>query len=141
MYTTDSHGLLWHLQETSGDRPRRPRGRLGPRARRIFALADDGREVIAIPSIVLVELVYLSERGVIPAALIDRLLADLARGPENYRVVPLDLDVVEQIRDIPATLIPDMPDRIIAATARATRSKLLSRDAAFRRTPGVEAVW
>jgi predicted nucleic acid-binding protein len=141
MYTTDSHGLLWHLQETSGDRPRRSKGRLGPRARRIFALADEGREVIAIPSIVLVELVYLSERGVIPAALIGRLLADLARGPDNYRVIPLDLEVVEQLRAVPATIIPEMPDRIIAATAKATRSKLLSRDAVFRGTPGVEVVW
>ncbi|MDQ7839578.1 MAG: PIN domain-containing protein [bacterium] len=141
MYTTDSHGLIWHLQEASGERPKRPKGRLGPRARRIFTLADDGREVIAIPSIVLVELVYLSERGVIPAALIGRLLADLAKGPENYRVIPLDLEVVDQLRSIPATIIPDMPDRIIAATAKATRSKLLSRDAVFRRTPDVDVVW
>jgi predicted nucleic acid-binding protein len=141
MYTTDSHGLIWHLQETSGERLKRPEGRLGPRARRIFVLADEGREVIAIPSIVLVELVYLSERGVIPAALIGRLLADLAKGPENYRVIPLDLEVVDQLRSIPATIIPDMPDRIIAATAKATRSKLLSRDAVFRRTPDVEVVW
>ncbi|MGQ0571345.1 MAG: type II toxin-antitoxin system VapC family toxin [Armatimonadota bacterium] len=116
-------------------------GRLSPRARRIFLLADEGREIIAIPSIVLVELIYLSERGIIPAALIDRLLAGLAGSPENYRVVPLDLDVVHHLRAIPVRSIPDMPDRIIAATAKATNSRLLSRDPALWRIHGLEVVW
>lgn len=141
MYTTDTHGLVWHLQETSEERPRRHPRKLSLRARRVFVSADEGRETILIPAIVLVELVYMSERGTIPAALVDRLLADLSREPENYRVVPLDLGVVHHLRDIPAAAIPDMPDRIIAATARATRSRLLSRDESIGEAAGVEVVW
>lgn len=34
-----------------------------------------------------------------------------------------------------------MPDRIIAATAKATNSRLLSRDAALGRIHGLEVVW
>lgn len=141
MFVTDTHPLAWHLQELSAPGSRRARRGLSPRARRIFAATDEGREVILIPGIVLVELVYLSERGTIPALLVDRLLADLARSPENYHVAPLDLNVVSHLRDIPASAVPEMPDRIIAATARATRSRLISRDESVGRASRVEVVW
>lgn len=139
MYTADTHALLWHLQEMLALGRRRARG-LSGRARRIFAAADDGREVVLIPSIVLAELTYLSERGVVPPALLDRLLADLARTPDNYRMIPLDLTVVTHLRDIPPSDVPEMPDRIIAATAKATGTKLLSRDTSLG-TAGVRVVW
>lgn len=139
MYTADTHALLWHFQEVLALGRRRARG-LSGRARRIFAAADDGREVVLIPSIVLVELTYLSERGVVPPALLDRLLADLARTPDNYRMIPLDLTVVTHLRDIPPSDVPEMPDRIIAATAKATGTKLLSRDTSLG-TAGVRVVW
>ena len=141
MYTADTHALLWHLQERFAPRSRR-RGRgLSQRARRIFAAADAGRETVLIPTIVLVELVYLSEHGIIPGLLVDDLLSDLGRGAENYRVAPLDLEVVNRLRDVPATSVPELPDRIIAATAKATRSRLLSRDEALGKAVGVQVVW
>ncbi|MDR7485203.1 MAG: hypothetical protein QN187_07710 [Armatimonadota bacterium] len=89
MYTTGTRGLLWRVQEASG---RPSREKLIPPARRIFAAADDGRAVILIPTIVLVGWVFLSEGGIIPGALIDRLLADLGRPLENSRVAPVDLE-------------------------------------------------
>ena len=141
MYTTDTHGLLWHLQQTSPPRSQRRTRGLSPRVRRIFFAADQGREVILIPSIVLVEVVYLSERGTIASALVDRLLTDLAHEPENYRVVPLDLRVVNHLRDISPATVPEMPDRIIAATAKATGSRLLSRDETLGKAAGVQVVW
>lgn len=139
MYAIDTHALLWHLQEVSAARSRRARG-LSPRARRIFAAADQGQEIILIPSIVLVELIYLSERGVVPAALVDRLLGDLARAPENYRLAALDLETITHLRDIPATTVPEMPDRIIAATAKAKGVPLLTRDESIS-AADVRVVW
>lgn len=141
MYSTDTHGLLWHLQEVSAGKKLRRRGGLSPRARRIFSAADRGLETILIPSIVLVELVYMSERGRIPSILVAQLLADLATGPENYRMVPLDLDIVTHLRDISVVEVPEMPDRIIAATAKATKSGLVTRDESLARAAGVSVVW
>lgn len=140
MYTADSHGLLWHLQELAAGKPVRRRG-LSPRARRIFQGADRGVERILIPSIVLVELIYMSERGRIPLALVDRLLEDLAAGPENYRVVALDLEIATHFRDVSGAEVPEMPDRIIAATARATKTRLITRDESLARAAGVSVVW
>ncbi len=140
MYVTDTHPLVWHLQEISADQSRRRRG-LSPRARRIFSGADGGLEAILIPSIVLVETVYLSERGLVSVALVDRLLTHLAGPSENYRVAPLDLEVVAYLRDISPSVVPDMPDRIIAATARAKKTRLITRDESLARAAGVSVVW
>ncbi len=73
--------------------------------------------------------------------MVDRLVADLARSPDNYRVIPLDLSVVSHLRDITAAAVPEMPDRTIAATARASRSRPISRDESLGGAAGVEGLW
>src|SRR2546428_4948766 len=99
VYTADARELPWHLQERFAPRSRR-RGRgLSQRARRVFPAADAGRETVLIPTIVLVELVYLSERGIISGLLVDGLLSDLGRGAQNHRAAPLGLEVVKRLRD------------------------------------------
>lgn len=139
MYTTDTHGLLWHLQEVAARKALR-RG-LSPRARKIFQQADGGQETILIPSIVLIELVYMSERWRIPPALVDRLFENLAIGPENYQVIALDLEIATHFRDVSAAEVPEMPDRIIATTARAQKTRLITRDESLARAAGVSVVW
>jgi len=113
---------------------------LSVRARRVFTAADEGRETVLIPSIVLVEIIYLGERDIVPQTLVNDLLSGIRQGPENYRIIPLDLNIIRHLREIPSTAVPEMPDRIIAATARATRSRLLSKDSAITRA-GIDVVW
>ena len=52
-YVTDTHALVWHLQSNP---------HLSETARGIFRDADTGNNQILVPSIVLVEMVYLAER-------------------------------------------------------------------------------
>ncbi|MDR7419823.1 MAG: hypothetical protein QN178_13050 [Armatimonadota bacterium] len=42
---------------------------------------------------------------------------------------------------IPTTTVAELPDRIIVATAPATKSRLLTKDAALGRVPGLVVVW
>jgi len=141
VYVTDTHGLAWRLLEVSDAVGKRRLRGFSPRARRIFSAADEGRETILIPSIVIVEMVYMNERGIIPRALLDRILADLSGGPENYRVVPLDLEVIRHSWDISPAVVHEMPDRIIAAPAKALGAKLLSKEEALGKAAGVQVVW
>jgi PIN domain nuclease of toxin-antitoxin system len=106
-YVTDTHFLIWHLQ----DNPR-----LSHRGRSIFLQADEGKAIVAIPTIVLVEMVYLADKKRIANPLVEKAL-DLHRVGGNYQVIPLNLAVVEALERIPRSVVPDMPDRIIAATA------------------------
>jgi PIN domain nuclease of toxin-antitoxin system len=55
-------------------------------------------------------------------------------------LAPLDLGVVLALQDIPRSAIPDLPDRVIAATARHYCVPLVTRDRVIRAS-GVETVW
>ena len=75
-------------------------------ARSAFAAADAGRAQILVPSIVLVESVFLVQRQRVPESVLNRLLA-LSDVPDtNIYVVPLDLAVARTVRDFgPSALI------------------------------------
>ena len=130
-YVVDTHALIWHLQSHSN---------LSPRVRGILSQADQGQAVIIIPTIVLVEIVYLGEKGRIAPNLAQAVL-QLLQGGDNYQVASLDLTVVQSLAQIPRDIVPDMPDRIIAATAFSLNVPLLSRDRAITQATQIEVVW
>jgi len=131
-YVTDTHALIWHLQSSR---------KLSGKARAIFRKADVGKAQIIIPSIVLVELVYLAEKGRIDTGLVDQVFALLTPVVQNYVVAPLEAQTVQALRTIRRTQIPEMPDRIIAATAKQLGLSLISRDPKIRAASGLTVVW
>ncbi len=108
-FVTDTHALYWHL---SGDQ------RLSLSAQRIFQHADTGHYQVHIPGIVLVEMSYLVEKGRLDTTHVQHVFALLDVVHGSYTVAPLDQHVVRALQPISRSAIPDMPDRIIAATAR-----------------------
>ena len=51
---------------------------------------------------------------------------------EHLRVLPVTVDVARAVVQIPRSEVPDMPDRIIAATAVAHRLPVVSADTDIR---------
>jgi PIN domain nuclease of toxin-antitoxin system len=122
----DTHALVWHLAEPA---------RLGKGARRAFARSDAGRSLCHVPAICLVEVALLHERGRLRIG-VGQVLEALA-GHAGYAVLPLD---IEQAMEFSALVgVRDPMDRLIAAAARVTRSRLVSADSAFDGL--VERVW
>lgn len=131
-YVTDTHALVWHLTDDA---------RLSPAARAAFADADNGAGVIWIPGVVLVEIVYLVEKARLSTTLVTQVL-DLVDPPrENYVIVPLDAGVIRALQRIDREIVPDMPDRIIAASAKHLGLPLLSKDPMLAAVPGLSVVW
>ena len=64
-FVSDTHSLLWHLTEDPA---------LSAVAKDAFLAADRGEAEIFIPSIVLVEVIYLTERRRVASDLIDRVV-------------------------------------------------------------------
>jgi PIN domain nuclease of toxin-antitoxin system len=118
-FVTDTHGLIWYLEDSP---------RLGPAAKDIFLACDRGDLFVYYPTICLVETVYLHERGRIPNDLISRLESELHRGENGLILADLTEEIALLDSDVPRKEIPDMPDGIIAATARHLDLPLISRD-------------
>jgi len=131
-YVTDTHALCWHL---TGD------PKLSTKAKKIFQEADTGVNQILIPSIVLIEMVYLAEKGRIRDSSLNQVLEliDIIGG--SYDEVPINKDTVKALHRIPRDDIPDMPDRIITATAYHLNLPLITKDEKIKNSRVVPVVW
>lgn len=93
-----------------------------------------------VPTICLVEIVYLTEKGRIPVNLSTQLQAELLANSNNLVASALTEEVVEALSRIPRQKVPDMPDRIIAATALHLGLPLISKDRKVQ-TAEIEVLW
>lgn len=128
MYVADTHSLLWFLTDDE---------RLSKKAKEIFRLCDQGKEIITIPSIVLLECLYVCERKKLNLEFKEILLK--IRGTYNYPIYSLDEEVILECSDI--SQIKDPHDRILIATAKILSAKLISKDSEIKNSGIIETVW
>ena len=88
-----------------------------------FLSADIGENTIIIPAVVLMEVLYLFEKNRIEVDLIKT--EDLLRS-KNYQFEPLSLEILKVASEI--NDIPELHDRLIAATARYLNIPLITND-------------
>ncbi len=131
-FVTDTHALLWYLFDPP---------KLSTDARAAFLAAETAGAPIHVPSIVLVELRYLVEKGRFTEAQYKVVLETLRDDTLLPRVAALDADVADALASIPRTKVPDMPDRIIAATAFTLRLPLVTKDDEIRKLTNVTTLW
>src|SRR5262245_10888372 len=99
--------------------------KMGASAKAAFDSAKEGTAKLIIPAMVLAEILYLSEKRRIGVGIAD-VAKYLARFP-SCREVPLDLAIIGVAATI--TDVPNLHDRLIAATARFFNAPLLTTDA------------
>ena len=109
-------------------------------ANQTFEQCDRGEIVIYIPTICLIEIIYLQEKGCISPELKSQLDTELLAGNNGFILADLTAEVVNVLATVPRTAVPDLPDRIIAATAFHLGLPLISCD---RRMPltGISLIW
>jgi len=115
----DTHAAVWYLLDSQ---------KLSQPAYSVIDGAAASGTPTYISAVSLVEVVYLVERGRIAADAFDKFANELSRDNPAFTVVPLDSHVATALKRIPRSLVPDMPDRIIAATALHLGLPLVTRD-------------
>jgi predicted nucleic acid-binding protein len=83
---------------------------------------------VAASSITLVEVVYFGERSRVPKTAYELLTAALADPDCVIEEAVIDCSVVDMLDRVSRAQVPDMPDRIIAATALRRGAPLIARD-------------
>lgn len=130
-YVTDTHALIWFMQDSK---------KLGAKASLAFSEAEQGLAYIFVPTICLVELVFLEERGRLPGGTADLVHQALASESNGLVAAPLTADVAKTLSTLSRAEIPELPDRVIAATAAQHRLPLLTNDHLIQAST-VETVW
>jgi PIN domain nuclease of toxin-antitoxin system len=127
----DTHTTVWYLFDDP---------RLSRSARDAFQQAIASGDKVGVSSLSLAEIVYLCEKNRIPADTLESTLA-LIHDPERVLTeVPLDSKVVEEMKRIPRAEVPDLPDRIVAATGLRLGVPVISRDAKIR-AANLRTIW
>ena len=95
---------------------------------------------VHVSAISLIETVYLVERRRLPLTALQRLRSALTDSKSGLLIASVDADVAAALQNIPRDVVPDMPDRIIAATALHLGVPLVTRDRRLQST-GIETIW
>ena len=127
----DTHAVIWYLYAD---------GRLSANARNAIERAAVSGDQVAFSAITLVEIVYLTEKGRIQPDTYARLLSAIGGQDAVLAVVPLDETVAGYLDQVERDQVPDMPDRIIAATALTLGVPVISRDSKIRLS-SVATIW
>ena len=126
-YVTDTMGLILRLEQRC----------LGSTAKALFEAMEAGTAIIHVPAIVFAEILYLSEKKRISFTL--RSMEEyLARFP-NCRECPLSFGVIRAAAEI--SDIPELHDRLIAATARFRNIELITNDPIIQASVFVRTIW
>ena len=131
----DTHTALWYLFNDA---------RLSVAAGDFIDQAAAAGSPIVVSSISLAEIVYLIEKNRLPANAYADLKAALD-DPDHvfdhvFKEAPFTVEIVDSMRQVPRADVPDMPDRIVAATAVYFGVPVISRDGRIRAS-NVQTVW
>jgi len=119
----DTHTAVWYLFNNP---------KLSAAARRAIDDAlKDGNQV-AVSAITLAEMVYLVEKGRIPSTAVSEIIRALSDPEYPLQEVPVDGTIADRMQFIPRVEVPEMPDRIIAATGLRLGVPIISRDRKIR---------
>jgi PIN domain nuclease of toxin-antitoxin system len=127
----DTHAVIWHLYNDP---------KLSARVKSFLQTAADQGFQIGISSISFVEIVYLIEKGRIPAETLTGLMVELNKADTQLTEIPLNSAIARTFARVDVAQIPDMPDRITAATAVHLNISIISRDARIK-LPTLETIW
>jgi PIN domain nuclease of toxin-antitoxin system len=127
----DTHTALWHLFDDA---------RLSAAAGAFISEAATARRKIAISTISLAEVVYLIEKNRLPPSAYEELTQALADPEHVFTEAPLTAAIVQVMRQVSRAEVPDMPDRIVAATAVYLDVPVISHDRCIR-TASLKTVW
>ncbi len=128
----DTHALIWYLYampELSSD------------AKNFMDNVAASGGNIFIPTISFVEIIYLAEKGKLGANVLPRINAAIQTANSVLKSIELTHQITTSLARIPRSIVPDMPDRIIAATALHLNIPLVTKDHKIQALQNLITIW
>ena len=127
----DTHAVIWLLHANK---------RLSSTALQAINTAGQQGLQVGISSISLVEAAYLEEKGRVPTGTLAGILGLLDTPGPLLAEISVDRQIMTTLLTISRADVPDMPDRVIAATAAHLAVPLISRDNRIRAS-NIQTIW
>ncbi|CAN5748280.1 hypothetical protein BH23CHL2_BH23CHL2_14590 [soil metagenome] len=127
----DTPTIIWYLYDDP---------RLSATARATFEEVTTSGDQIGGSSITLAEILYLIEKGRMHSETLGRLFTALDQPGSVLLELSFDRVIVAAMASVERDRIPDLPDRIIAATAHHHQVPIISRDRQITLS-GLPVIW
>lgn len=128
----DTHATIWYLFASP---------ELSANAKNVMDSASSSGGFIFVPSISIVEIIYLIEKGKLLPQTLSRLIQTINLPNGSFSEIELTFDIAQTLARIPRLTVPDMPDRIIAATALHLNLPLVTKDHKIQALQNIKTVW
>jgi PIN domain nuclease of toxin-antitoxin system len=128
----DTHAIVWYLSKPE---------KLSQTAIQILDRASQSGQMIYLSAISIVELQYLTERNRIDPLVLTHILQNVRSVTPSIEIADLDIEIGDQLIQIDRTIVPEMPDRIIATTALVLNLPLVTCDHKIQACSAIQTVW
>ncbi len=128
----DTHALIWYLSATP---------ELSANAKNFMDNAAASGGFNFVPTISLVEITYLIEKGRISANVLPRINAIIQTPNSVLKPIELSHQISMTLSQIPRATVPEMLDRIIAATAFYLNLPLITKDHKIQALQNINTIW
>ncbi|MBX3290482.1 MAG: PIN domain-containing protein [Acidobacteria bacterium] len=128
----DTQIAVWYFENST---------RLSTAANTVLDSAVRSGGTIFISTITIVELIYLIEKGRLAPDKLIKLNAELRLPNTSFAAQPLTKEISDALGLIPRTLVADMPDRIISATALYLNLPLITSDSDIHKLTNIQTIW
>jgi PIN domain nuclease of toxin-antitoxin system len=128
----DTHAIVWYLSKPE---------KLSQTAIQILDRASQSGQMIYLSAISIVELQYLTERNRIDPLVLTHILQNVRSVTPSIEIADLDIEIGDQLIQTDRTIVPEMPDRIIATTALVLNLPLVTCDHKIQACSAIQTVW
>lgn len=128
----DTHAAVWYFAKLP---------LMSTTARNAVNNAIKNGFVIILPTISIVEIVYLIEKGRLIPQTLTSLMQFLKLPNSSFITQDLTKDIAQDLQQIPRQTVPEMPDRIIAATALHLNLSLITKDHKIQALQNIQTIW